>query len=442
MTDKKPEMNIKDTSSKPSQKKEKPIKLSEDARMRLMLNNKMKEMETEFDINEHIVIDLGNALTKIGFSGEDLPIMTIPSIYAKNKILDSDKKNEISAYEQKMDIFGYEALDEKYTTDYNINFLTPGDHKLPTSYEYLEFLKDALENKMGISPTDYSVIVNVSPIKNRDNIDIYGKIFLEELGFRAMALVNSSSLSLFSTGRTSGLIVECGETRTYTVPLFEGFPLYHALNKNKLGGRDLTQLYRECIIEEKFNVRDNDICVLREIKEKTCSVPYKHPYTYYLNEDNEDIISQQQMLYKLPDESIIQIPRKYRVLAGELLFDPSVVNRNENGLKHLIVNSIKKSTIDNEKFKETLLNNIVLSGGTSMIPGFGERIQQDLVNYDDNEFNVDFIPNVIGENNRYISKWIGMSMIASMSAFEKIFIKKTEYQEYGEDRFAMMAKIF
>ena len=50
------------------------------------------------------------------------------------------------------------------------------------------------------------------------------------------------------------------------------------------------------------------------------------------------------------------------------------------------MNSIKKSTIDNEKFKETLLNNIVLSGGTSMIPGFGERIQQDLVNYDDNEF--------------------------------------------------------
>ena len=37
--------------SKPNQKKEKAVKLSEDARMRLMLNNKMKEMETEFDIN-------------------------------------------------------------------------------------------------------------------------------------------------------------------------------------------------------------------------------------------------------------------------------------------------------------------------------------------------------------------------------------------------------
>ena len=78
--------------NKTGQKKEKAIKLSEDKRMNLMLSNKMKEMETEFDLNDHIVIDLGNAYTKIGFSGEDQPTITIPSIYARSKIYDSDKK--------------------------------------------------------------------------------------------------------------------------------------------------------------------------------------------------------------------------------------------------------------------------------------------------------------------------------------------------------------
>ena len=51
-------------------------------------------METEFDIGEHLVIDLGNAYTKIGFSGEDLPKEIIPSLYARNKMF--DKKNEIA----------------------------------------------------------------------------------------------------------------------------------------------------------------------------------------------------------------------------------------------------------------------------------------------------------------------------------------------------------
>ena len=49
-----------------------------------------------------------------------------------------------------MDIFGYEALDDQYNTDYNIHFLTPGDHKEKTLKEFLDLLKDALENKLGI----------------------------------------------------------------------------------------------------------------------------------------------------------------------------------------------------------------------------------------------------------------------------------------------------
>ena len=53
-----------------------------------MLHSKIKEMETEFDLTEHLVIDLGNAYTKIGFSGEDLPKEIIPSLYVRNKMFD------------------------------------------------------------------------------------------------------------------------------------------------------------------------------------------------------------------------------------------------------------------------------------------------------------------------------------------------------------------
>jgi hypothetical protein len=45
----------------------------DDKNMYPFLQSKMKEMETEFDTVEHIVIDIGTATTKIGFSGEDQP---------------------------------------------------------------------------------------------------------------------------------------------------------------------------------------------------------------------------------------------------------------------------------------------------------------------------------------------------------------------------------
>ena len=188
--------------AKTGKKKEKVVKKSEDTRMMEQLDNKVREMETEFDLSEHLVIDLGNAYTKIGFSGEDLPKEIIPSLYARNKMF--DKKNEIGAFDQKMDVFGYEATEPQYEKDYDLFYLTCGDHKEKTSKEYLEFLKDALENKMGLSTSEYDVIVNISPIKNEDNIRTYGRLFIEDLGFKALAMINSSSLSLYATGRTSG----------------------------------------------------------------------------------------------------------------------------------------------------------------------------------------------------------------------------------------------
>ena len=429
--------------AKPGQKKEKVIKQSEDVRMMNMLNSKVKEMETEFDLTEHLVIDLGNAYTKIGFSGEDLPKEIIPSLYARNKMF--DKKNEIGAFDQKMDIFGYEATEPQYKDDFDLFHLTCGDHKEKTSKEYLEFLKEALENKMGLSISEYDVIVNISPIKNEENIRAYGRLFIEELGFKALAMINSSSLSLYATGRTSGLVVQCGETRTYTVPIYEGFPLYHALNKTKIGGRDLTEIFRRGILEEKIDIKEGDIHTLRQVKEKTCCVPVEQNYEFYLDENNEDIINKETQLFKLPDETIVSIPRKTRITASELLFTPSILEekKNEQGLINLITGSIIKTEMIDKKFKENLIENIVLSGGTTMMEGFADRVYQDLYNYKDNNgFELEYEPVIIAENNRAIGKWIGMSMIASMSAFDKLFIKKSEYQELGDERFSEVAQIF
>jgi len=72
---------------------EKSIKMSEDNKMMNMLQSKRKEMETDFDVSESLVIDLGNAVTKIGFSGEDLPRLIIPSVIGESRISDDRKNN-------------------------------------------------------------------------------------------------------------------------------------------------------------------------------------------------------------------------------------------------------------------------------------------------------------------------------------------------------------
>ena len=87
---------------------------------------------------------------------------------------------------------------------------------------------------MNINPTDYYVILNASPIKNPDNIIKVGKMLIEDLNFKGFAMVNSASLSLFSTGRTSGLVCECGENRSYIVPIYEVNQKYNLLCRDFL----------------------------------------------------------------------------------------------------------------------------------------------------------------------------------------------------------------
>lgn len=106
--------------------------------------------------------------------------------------------------------------------------------------------------------------------------------------------------------------------------------------------------------------------------------------------------------------------------------------------------SLNNASLGYEEFKATLNNNIVLGGGTTMMPGLAERITKDLyeANQGDADNSILSEPKVIRENNRYISKWVGMSMIASMSAFSELFVEKSKYIEYGEDKSQILARIF
>ena len=79
------------------------------------------------------------------------------------------------------------------------------------------------------------------------------EIMFETFDVPAFHLSIQAVLSLYSSGRTTGLVLDAGDGVTHTVPIYEGYALPHAIERNDLAGRDLTEFLRKLMNEVGVN---------------------------------------------------------------------------------------------------------------------------------------------------------------------------------------------
>merc|ERR1712168_274236 len=77
---------------------------------------------------------------------------------------------------------------------------------------------------------------------------------------------------------------------------------------------------------------------------------------------------------ELPDGNIITVVSE-RFRCPEVLFQPSFVGKEASGIHDTTFQSIMKCDVD---IRKDLYANVVLSGGTTMFAGIGERMTKEL----------------------------------------------------------------
>ena len=130
-----------------------------------------------------------------------------------------------------------------------------------------------LFKELGVYKSQYQVLVAENPINNKQDKIFLADTFFDKFTADAIAIMNGACSSLFSTGKTKGLVVEIGEGATHTVPIFEGFALQHAALTNDMAGRDMTDLLAKGIESKGMKIDPNMIEYIKDIKEKMCTIP-------------------------------------------------------------------------------------------------------------------------------------------------------------------------
>jgi len=366
------------------------------------------------DAQIHVVIDNGTGLIKAGYSGEEAPKVVFPTICGRPKvqgILVGNEKREI--------FIGQEAYEKRGI----LSIKNPIEEGQITNWDDMEKVwHHTMYTELKVQPEEHNIMLTEVPLNNKINREKTSQIMFEIFNVPGMYISPTAILSLYSTGKTTGIIVDIGHGSTHHVPIFEGYAFAHSILKTPLGGKDLNDYLMKILLEKGINLSSNtEKELVKSIKERHCYVSMD--FDKELKEANKT--GSADVKYELPDgEEIIIGTERFR--CPEILFRPGLNGGEFVGIQEQCFQAIMKSDQD---IRKELYTNIILSGGSSMFDYLPERLSKEIQKLAPSSTSSNV--KVIAMPERNYSAWIGASILSSLGNFQIMWITKSEYDDAG-----------
>jgi len=365
------------------------------------------------DVKPAVVVDNGSGFIKAGISGNDAPKVRFASTVGYPKEKDPDRDYYI----------GPDAMQKRSVLDLK----WPVQDGVVTEWDEMEKLwRHTFDNELRMAiggekeDTDcHGVLVTDSPTNTKHNREELMKVMFETFKVQNFYVSAQAVLSLYATGRTTGIVCDCGEAVSHTVPIFEGYSMPHAIQKVNLAGNALTDYLAHilCDPSSSIDLRKPEMrsTVIR-IKEELCTVS--------MDFDNEvDVFGGKEKTFEMPDGSEITVHNQI-IRCPELMFRPIMNHLEVKGLHELVHKTSMDCDVD---VRKDLFGNIVMAGGTTMFPFMKERLQEDVQKKVAESVKV----KVTAPPERRVSAWIGGSILSSLEQFQAMWITKEEFVEHG-----------
>jgi len=359
-----------------------------------------------------VVIDVGSGFCKAGIAGEDAPRCKFPSIVGRPKTA-----NIMSGTQCADHYVGDDAQAKRGV----LTLSYPIEHGIVQDWEDMEKIwHHCFYHGLRVQPQDHPVMLTEPALNPKANRERMAQIMFETFYVPSMYVSTQAVLSLYASGRTTGIVCDIGDGVTHIVPVYEGFCMPHAVDRMNLAGRDLTSYLMKLMGERGSAMKTTaEREIVRDIKEKCCYLALD----FEAELEKAQNCSEFEITYEMPDGQIVTLGDE-RFRCPEALFKPELIGVEARGIHRMVWDSIRQCDLD---IRRDLAANVVLSGGTTMIAGFGKRMKQELASLVPPTVRI----NILVPDDRHHSVFIGGSMISDLDTFAHMCVSKHEYTEHG-----------
>jgi len=296
-----------------------------------------------------VVIDIGMAFTKIGLAGEHVP----------RHIIQTELKKIIDGQLVSVPILR--------------RSLSESDEKETLYSLFKDFFHEIYFKHLLVNPKERRVIICDSMLKPIHIRNLIAEVLYKYFEVVSTVFIPNHLLALFTCGLQTGIVVDVGFAETVVVPIFEQSTILNGLEFIDLAAFTMHEHINDQVIKcgtvvinnqekpAKDHIKQLEGHVLEDIKVRCCFVGRRQC-------DKEAI----PVKYPLEGGITLNVDGKLRAHAADLLFEGDDEGKS---IATLILDSIKKCPIDCRK---QLAENIVLTGGSVMMPGFESRLMAEL----------------------------------------------------------------
>eukprot|EP01027_Heterolobosea_sp_BB2_P016987 GEZU01024105.1.p1 GENE.GEZU01024105.1~~GEZU01024105.1.p1 ORF type:complete len:303 (-),score=101.99 GEZU01024105.1:133-1041(-) len=289
-------------------------------------------------------------------------------------------------------------------------------------WDQMEELWDYSFELLKADPERHPVIMTANAFTPQKHRETMCEIMFETFKVPELYVAMPGYLSLYASGDNTGVVVESGEGITHIIPIADGVVMPDTTTRFPIAGQDVTQYLIRLLSERGLRFEPHqEMRIARHIKHNMC-------YTCY-DFDDELLGAKQnpkkfeQTLDMNTGESIVIGNEAFR--ACEVMFEPSLLGCEVQGLHHAIVQCIEKIDVS---LRKPLFNNICLGGGNLLFPGMADRIEKSIRDVLKQQKNLELKVNAAGHQ---YSAWQGASILTCLPEFQKQWITQEDYVSEG-----------